>query len=138
MSDNFMRNMKMVSYCWTCQKEHEIGDSSPHEKPIMCECGGYVVSPSGKVQFAFLPVVPVFKVDDGERHWIAAKDEREVISTYNSIYDDELESGATIERVTPDILIQHIITTEEGRKVSLIDIIRDTDNFPALLASSVW
>lgn len=138
MDNDFMQNMKIVNYCWTCHKEHSIGDRHPDEKPIMCECGGYVVTPSGKVQFAMIPIVPVFKVDDGERHWIAAKDVDEVRKTYNTIYDEELEECAVIELVTLDVLRDPFITTEEGRKVSLIEIIRDQNEFPALLASSVW
>jgi len=138
MNENFMRNMKVVNYCWTCHKVHNIGDRHPSEKPIMCECGGYVVTPSGKVQFAILPVTSVFKVDDGERHWIAAKDVDEVRTVYNAVYDETLEDDAVIEPVALDVLRHPFISTEEGRKVSLIDIIRDQNDFPALLASSVW
>lgn len=40
-----MRKIKLV--CWTCKKEYE---SVPLTGPYKCECGGYVVSPSGKIQ----------------------------------------------------------------------------------------
>lgn len=39
--------MKIVLLCWTCGKEYE---DVPLNKPYKCECGGYVVSPSGRVQ----------------------------------------------------------------------------------------
>jgi predicted SprT family Zn-dependent metalloprotease len=42
--------MKLVMLCWNCGKEHEPRVLSSFDGPYKCECGGYVVSPSGKVQ----------------------------------------------------------------------------------------
>ena len=39
--------MELVLVCWSCGKEHK---DIPVDKPYKCECGGYVVSPSGKTQ----------------------------------------------------------------------------------------
>ena len=39
--------MKIVLLCWTCGKEYS---DVPLNGPYKCECGGYVVSPSGKTQ----------------------------------------------------------------------------------------
>jgi len=39
--------MEFALVCWSCGKEY---CGIPVDKPYKCECGGYVVSPSGKVQ----------------------------------------------------------------------------------------
>jgi len=39
--------MELALVCWTCGKEYR---GIPVNKPYKCECGGYVVSPSGKTQ----------------------------------------------------------------------------------------
>ena len=44
-----MKNFKLI--CWDCGKEFEdIPMGWPSNWPYRCECGGFVVSPSGKVQ----------------------------------------------------------------------------------------
>ena len=45
-----MTSMKLVMLCWNCGKEHKPRALSSFDGPYLCECGGYVVSPSGKVQ----------------------------------------------------------------------------------------
>lgn len=35
--------------CWNCNKEYK-SEEVPNRYGIKCECGGYVISPSGKVQ----------------------------------------------------------------------------------------
>ena len=39
--------MKLMLVCWTCGKGHM---DVPLDGPYKCECGGYVVSPSGKTK----------------------------------------------------------------------------------------
>jgi hypothetical protein len=139
MENDFMKNMKLLHICWTCQKEHHLPNLGVREYGVKCDnCQGYIVSPSGKVQCTLVPVVPVYKVDDGERHWFAAENEDQVKEAYNALYDEELESEAIIEKVRNNDLHEKRITTEEGKKVSLFDIIKEQNHFPALLASSVW
>lgn len=41
------KGMELVLICWSCGKEHK---GIPVDKPYKCECGGYVVSPSGKTK----------------------------------------------------------------------------------------
>ncbi len=41
--------MEVKYYCWTCQKEYNSKDFE-YKNGAKCECGGYIVSPSGKVQ----------------------------------------------------------------------------------------
>jgi hypothetical protein len=142
--DNFMKNMKLVFYCWTCQKEHESSnvpyDIKASNKSVMCDCGGYVVSPSGKVQMATLPIVPVWKVDDGERHWIAAKDIDELKECYKDWYGDELLEDAEIIQVTGEDLNDAKFWDDEEMKIkrSLNDFVRQANHFPAQLASSLF
>jgi hypothetical protein len=40
--------VQFVLVCWNCGKEYS--DVPLNQRPYLCECGGYVVSPSGKTQ----------------------------------------------------------------------------------------
>jgi len=42
--------MKILAYCWSCNKEHDISNTTPKDYGMKCDCGGYVITPSGKVQ----------------------------------------------------------------------------------------
>lgn len=142
--DNTMKNMKVLHYCWTCGKAHELPDVPYNymveDQSVMCECGGHVVSRSGKVQLSIVPMLPVFKVDDGELHWFSAKDEQEARAYYNKLYEEELEPDAVIEEVTGSELDKRNIRSDDDIRglQSLKDVIREQNEFPALLASSVW
>jgi hypothetical protein len=42
--------MKVLAYCWRCNKEHDI-TRWKYKYGVRCDdCDGYVISPSGKVQ----------------------------------------------------------------------------------------
>lgn len=47
--------MKVIYYCWTCNKEYTKEDNElldrGNARGIKCDCGGYIISPSGKVKF---------------------------------------------------------------------------------------
>jgi hypothetical protein len=45
--------MKTLAYCWNCNKEYDITDKENYE--FKCECGGYVISPSGKLKMKLVP-----------------------------------------------------------------------------------
>lgn len=40
--------MKMILYCWSCGKEHSNVPLTGEAHK--CDCGGYVVTPSGKMR----------------------------------------------------------------------------------------
>ena len=44
----------VIACCFTCNKEHDVSNVSPLKYSIKCECGGYVVSPSGKSRMKFI------------------------------------------------------------------------------------
>lgn len=138
--ENIMNNMKVLHFCWMCNKAHDASNFAVGVNSILCECGGYVVSPSGKVQSPVVPVVPVWKVEDSEIHWIASKDEEEIRTFYKTLYDEELEEDAEITQVEGLGLTNPFITIDGDphKLVSINDLIREQKEFPALLASSVW
>lgn len=39
----------VILKCWTCGKEHDASDWRLEDHGVKCKCGGYVVTPSGKV-----------------------------------------------------------------------------------------
>lgn len=44
--------MKFIAYCFSCNKEHEVADlMSGSNEGLKCECGGYIITPSGNVKF---------------------------------------------------------------------------------------
>lgn len=42
-------DMNIIYQCWNCKKEYKEGDFE-YKNGAKCKCGGYIVSPSGKVQ----------------------------------------------------------------------------------------
>jgi len=44
-----VRKIKFIAECWNCKKEHDAS-KIPHGEVKFCKCGGYVVTPSGKVK----------------------------------------------------------------------------------------
>jgi len=54
--------MKVLGLCWSCKKEHDLTNTSPAEYSIKCECGGYVVTPSGKTYSKFIPETMADKI----------------------------------------------------------------------------
>lgn len=47
--------MKVINYCFSCNKEHDVSGIDVMAKGLQCECGGYYVTPSGKVISKFIP-----------------------------------------------------------------------------------
>jgi hypothetical protein len=47
--------MKVMGYCWTCNKEHDITNIGLEEYSVKCECGGFIVTPSGKTYSKLIP-----------------------------------------------------------------------------------
>lgn len=141
-----MKNMKVVHYCWTCNKAHEATNTSydflASDKSVMCECGGYVVSPSGKVQLSILPAVPVWLIDDGaETFRVAASSPDEALKCLaEEMGPVEIEYPKVTEVTDPEELRRKFILSEEGSsvKTSIIDIINRTEKFPALISTSIW
>ena len=45
--------MKIINYCFSCNTEHDLSKLYfiGQIKDIKCDCGGYVISPSGKAKF---------------------------------------------------------------------------------------
>lgn len=60
--------MKVILLCWICGKEHT---DVPMINGYKCECGGYVISPSGKVQGKLIDESQVYGNDypDGRCEW---------------------------------------------------------------------
>lgn len=66
--------MKLIAKCFTCQKEYDIGKWSAKNYGVRCDapsCDGFVISPSGKVQFKIegeiIPGDPTLKlVEEGD------------------------------------------------------------------------
>lgn len=139
-----LTNLKVVNYCWTCNKEHDAS-TTPYnfnaiDKSVMCGCGGYIVTPSGKTLGGIIPIRPVFKVDDGESHYFAAETVDQVKEYYHELYGETLEDDTEITLVSNEKLRERFITCEEKphKKLNLIEAINEMTNFPALLCSSVW
>ena len=47
--------MKIINYCFSCHKEHDVTGVDAMAKGLKCECGGYYITPSGKVQTKLIP-----------------------------------------------------------------------------------
>lgn len=47
--------MKIINYCFSCGKEHDVTGIGVEKKGLQCECGGYYITPSGKVNCKIIP-----------------------------------------------------------------------------------
>lgn len=48
-------NIKIINICFSCGKEHDVTNEKADAKSLKCECGGYYITPSGKVQSKLIP-----------------------------------------------------------------------------------
>lgn len=115
-------NMKIVHSCWSCSKEHELAQEPPviDGNGIKCECGGYIVTPSGKVQVNVRPIVQVFRLNDYDG--IAAESLEQAIEFYFSEIMDYEEDMIDNPHALP---MDHMIFDDETRttQISIGDLI---------------
>lgn len=85
-------------------------------------------------------IVSVFLIDDGELHWIAARDEEEAKMFYQTLYEQPVDDEFEIRLVSNEELDKKMISTDDNllKFISLKEVLYQEDTFPALLASSVW
>lgn len=38
-------NLKVINYCFSCNKEHDVIGLDVKAKGLKCECGGYYITP---------------------------------------------------------------------------------------------
>lgn len=137
-----VKNLKVVNQCWECEKVHDnvLYNFKDRDKTIKCECGGNVVTRTGKVKMTLIPVIPIFLIDDGETHRWAADSIEQAIAAHIDTYG-EWDEVATIKQITDPIeLNRKFIMPEDGDRIlkSISEVIADTDEFPALISTSVW
>lgn len=84
--------------------------------------------------------ISVWLIDDGELHWIAARNEDEARQCYQSVYEEQVPPDAEIEMVSEEELNKKMVITDENfpKKISLRELLHEADSFPVILASSVW
>jgi hypothetical protein len=105
--------MKTLAYCFSCNLEHDITEIGAKQKGVKCECGGYIISPSGKINMKLIPennedekllgfttleakkdeIFPkVFKMDDCS--WVCAMDAEKAVDWYietTGLDEDDLQ-----------------------------------------------
>jgi len=133
--DKFL-NMKVFHCCWTCGKEYEVTNQSPFEYGVKCECGGYVVSPSGKVQLKIEPIVRVYRLNEYDA--VAAKSEEQAKEFYLKLTGlDEEEAFEDVSIVPMD----YMVWTDDTRtsKISIKDLIENEwEGEPFIAFSTEW
>jgi len=119
-TDKFI-NMKILHCCWSCNKEQELPkDQHANKNGIECECGGYLVTPSGKVQLKVVPIVQVFQLNDCEA--IAAESLEQAIKFYFTeitVYDEDKIDNPHV------VPMDYMIFDDEARttQISISDLI---------------
>lgn len=132
--------MKTLAYCFTCHKEHDISKNDIKDHAIMCECGGYVISPSGKANFKLIPendedkkilgfeiekdnietdnqpLRKVFRMD--EYSWVCAVNKEEAIKWYiNTIGVDEEELDIRECDIDKEIMYSEISLSDLVKRI---------------------
>ncbi|MBL4951089.1 hypothetical protein JK635_02390 [Neobacillus sp. YIM B02564] len=118
--DKFL-NMKTFDICWNCGKEHDSTNQSPFEYGVKCECGGYVVSPSGKVQIKTVPIVHVYQMNEYDA--VAAESVEQAIEYYSQFEPLDEEDIENIEVVPMDYQVWD--DEERTKKISIREIIEN-------------
>lgn len=93
--------MKTLAYCWSCNKEYDITNKGVQDYGSKCQCGGFIISPTGKVNMRLIPendedlkllgiskqdkkeekpLPKVFKMDDYS--WVCAMNIEKAINWY--------------------------------------------------------
>jgi hypothetical protein len=100
--DKFL-NMKSFYLCWQCQKEHDASKHSVFETNGKCDCGGVVVSPSGKVQLKTVPIVHVYRMNEYDA--VAAESDEQAIQYYSQFETLDEDKIENIEVVSMDYMV---------------------------------
>jgi hypothetical protein len=136
-----MKNFKLVNHCWSCNKEHDLSDQLIQNN-IKCDCGGYVITPSGKGLHEIKLNCNVYRFDDGENHWIAASTQDEAIKFFEGEYGNENEYDVKLvnDAELNEKMIDNIEFLEEDgvEWISLKQIVLQSERLPSLIASSVY
>lgn len=118
--DKFL-NMKSFYLCWHCGKEHDGSQYSVFERNVNCDCGGVVISPSGKVQLKTVPIVHVYRMNEYDA--VAAESDEQAIEYYSQFEELDTETVEKMEVVPMDYMVW--ADEERTKKISVREIIEN-------------
>lgn len=135
--------MKTLAYCWSCNKEHDITNKGVQEYGAKCSCGGYVISPSGKINMKLVPendedrkllgvrieiektdkpFPKVFRMDDCS--WVCAMDIEKAIKWYiKTTGVDEEDLDVKECDIDSDTMYSETSVSE------IVETLENTDNY---------
>jgi hypothetical protein len=84
-----MESYKLVMFCQRCKKEHDRTHSPMFETGVQCDCGGYIVTPSGRANIQIKIEANVYLMHGKEfMAWIGAATEEEAVSHFQKTVED--------------------------------------------------
>lgn len=118
--------MKVINYCFSCNKEHDVTNIDANAKGLQCECGGYYITPSGKVMSKLIPEtdeeykmlgiekkIKVWTIYlDGDRGWTTDKPE-------DFRYEFENDDNTTFKQVDIETAIEAIRKLDIGGRYEI-------------------
>ena len=118
--------MKVINYCFSCNKEHDVTGLDVMAKGLKCECGGYYVTPSGKVMSKFIPEtdkdykllgiekkIKVWTIYlDGDRGWTTDKPE-------DFKHELENDDNTTFSQIDIETAIEAIQKLDTGMRYEI-------------------
>jgi hypothetical protein len=122
--------VKVINYCFSCNKEHDVTGVDAMAKGLKCECGGYYITPSGKVQTKFIPetdedykllgLKKMVKVWTIEHDCFSGGYTVDDPETLKEEFESELEGGeSTYSKDDIEPFIQKLQTMQPGQSAEL-------------------
>lgn len=89
-----MHHYKLIYFCQRCRKEHDHTHEPMLETGVKCDCGGYVITPSGRATMQIKLTADVFVIR-GEKFigWVGAESELEA----RILFHERLEENEIVE-----------------------------------------
>lgn len=145
-------NTTILSACIRCGREYTTKEEEEFTKRevvnnvmmggVLCECGGYVQTPSGKRKMKLVPTCKVYIFEKLlSRVCIASNTKEEAIEHFKMVIGST--RGYNIDEAThQDLMRREILNTNYGKNedeekyVSLMNILSLDERLPRVLASS--
>ena len=86
-----MYNYKLIFFCQRCKKEHDRTHEPMFETGVKCDCGGFVITPSGRTTMQIRLTADVYIIV-GEKYitWIGSKTEDDARTFFYEKIEDKI------------------------------------------------
>lgn len=86
-----MYNYKLVYFCQRCRQEYDRTQEPMFDTGIKCDCGGYIITPSGRANMQIKLLANVYLIQ-GDKYiaWIGSKNKRDAEAHFIDQFKDRI------------------------------------------------